>query len=260
VDFGLLIRVGKAANQGQRWRLVIDDSQIDWAALEARIESRGKSHQKKMETARRHKSLVNGINQHAGKQHLPATGKQHLPALVNGINPLKDHIETQGNTSSSSTESSTNDSAPSPIAKTDEADDLKQLMQEATEIAQQKAASDPPHGSQTDEPDTDSDLADVVQAYTDNIGMIGPLIREEIIAALDEFPKWWVLDAIKEGATHSARSWKYVSAVLSDWRANGHARTPDSADPPPPTHVVLPDIDLMDEWEKQYNEYWGAKS
>jgi DnaD/phage-associated family protein len=62
----------------------------------------------------------------------------------------------------------------------------------------------------------------VFTCYENNIGVITPVIRDEILEALDEaYPVEWILDAIKISAEQNKRSWAYARAILERWKVEG---------------------------------------
>lgn len=63
----------------------------------------------------------------------------------------------------------------------------------------------------------------VFKVYEENIGALTPLVAESISEALAEHPESDVIDAIKVAVEGNARSWKYVTAVLRRWAAEGRA-------------------------------------
>jgi DnaD/phage-associated family protein len=63
----------------------------------------------------------------------------------------------------------------------------------------------------------------VFRVYEENIGALTPLVAESISATLSEHPESDVIDAIKVAVERNARSWKYVTAVLRRWAAEGRA-------------------------------------
>jgi DnaD/phage-associated family protein len=62
---------------------------------------------------------------------------------------------------------------------------------------------------------------DTFTLYEQNIGMLTPLIAEELKEAYRTYPEVWIKDAIKEAAAENKRSWKYVSYTLERWSAKG---------------------------------------
>jgi DnaD/phage-associated family protein len=57
--------------------------------------------------------------------------------------------------------------------------------------------------------------------YEQNIGLITPLLLEELREAEERYPTPWIEDAIREAVRSNARSWRYVRKVLERWAANG---------------------------------------
>ena len=57
--------------------------------------------------------------------------------------------------------------------------------------------------------------------YEQNIGMITPMIAEELKEAQKLYPPQWVEEAFKEAVTLNKRSWKYVARILERWASEG---------------------------------------
>lgn len=57
--------------------------------------------------------------------------------------------------------------------------------------------------------------------YEQNIGMLTPLIAEELREAEQTYPAEWVEEAFREAVSLNKRSWKYIRAILERWRAEG---------------------------------------
>ncbi len=64
---------------------------------------------------------------------------------------------------------------------------------------------------------------DIFTLYEDNIGMLTPLIADELRQAEKLYPEGWIGDAIKEAITHNKRNWRYISAILERWSREGRA-------------------------------------
>lgn len=62
---------------------------------------------------------------------------------------------------------------------------------------------------------------DVFSLYEQNIGMLTPMIAEELRDALKVYSEAWLRDAIKEAVNHNKRKWSYISAILERWTAEG---------------------------------------
>jgi DNA replication protein len=62
---------------------------------------------------------------------------------------------------------------------------------------------------------------DIFSLYEQNIGMLTPMIAEELRDALKVYSEAWIRDAIKEAVNHNKRKWSYISAILERWTAEG---------------------------------------
>jgi DNA replication protein len=62
---------------------------------------------------------------------------------------------------------------------------------------------------------------DIFSLYEENIGMLTPMIAEELRDALKVYPENWIRDAIKEAVNHNKRKWSYIAAILERWTAEG---------------------------------------
>jgi DNA replication protein len=65
------------------------------------------------------------------------------------------------------------------------------------------------------------EAVDVFTLYEQNIGMLTPLISEEIKEAGRQYPEVWVKDAIKEAANMNKRNWRYIERILEHWSTEG---------------------------------------
>lgn len=61
----------------------------------------------------------------------------------------------------------------------------------------------------------------VLDLYEQNIGIITPIVLEELRAAEERYPTEWISQAIREAVQANARSWRYVKKILERWAANG---------------------------------------
>ena len=57
--------------------------------------------------------------------------------------------------------------------------------------------------------------------YEQNIGLIQPLITEELKEAEKFYPPQWIEEAFKEAVTLNKRSWKYIARILERWASEG---------------------------------------
>ena len=61
----------------------------------------------------------------------------------------------------------------------------------------------------------------VFALYEANIGMLTPMVAEQLRDAEQEYPAEWIADAIREATERNARSWRYIATVLERWQAEG---------------------------------------
>ena len=70
--------------------------------------------------------------------------------------------------------------------------------------------------------------------YEENIGLLTPLIADELREAEQTYPAAWIEDAFREAVSLNKRSWKYIRAILERWRTEGRGdetgRRPAEAD------------------------------
>jgi len=65
------------------------------------------------------------------------------------------------------------------------------------------------------------ELPDIFTLYEQNIGMLTPMIAEELREAEKLYPESWIRDAIKEAVNQSKRKWSYIQAILERWSTEG---------------------------------------
>ncbi|GMA64731.1 DnaD domain protein [Alicyclobacillus fastidiosus] len=69
---------------------------------------------------------------------------------------------------------------------------------------------------------TDIELGQIARAYqAEGFGQITPMVREKLIAMLEDFDFEWVSEAFLEAVTHKATTLAYVQTVLNNWRKAG---------------------------------------
>jgi DnaD/phage-associated family protein len=61
----------------------------------------------------------------------------------------------------------------------------------------------------------------VFTLYEQNIGMLTPLIAEELREAEQTYPASWIEEAFREAVSLNKRSWKYIHAILERWSTEG---------------------------------------
>jgi len=62
---------------------------------------------------------------------------------------------------------------------------------------------------------------DIFTLYEQNIGMLTPMIAEELREAEKLYPVTWVKDAIKEAVNQNKRKISYILAILERWSSEG---------------------------------------
>jgi DNA replication protein len=80
------------------------------------------------------------------------------------------------------------------------------------------------------------DLPDIFTLYEQNIGMLTPMIADELRYAEKQYPQDWIRDAIKEAALYNKRNIKYIAKILENWSIEGktdgtYQRHPEKTDP-----------------------------
>ena len=77
-------------------------------------------------------------------------------------------------------------------------------------------------GEAAQEPEQDREMRpNVFALYEDNIGIISPMISEDLREAERLYPDAWIEDAIREAVAQNKRSWRYVQRILERWEREG---------------------------------------
>ena len=61
----------------------------------------------------------------------------------------------------------------------------------------------------------------IFDLYEQNIGLITPLIAEELQQAEEDYPSEWIEDAFREAVGYNRRSWRYIHRILENWATRG---------------------------------------
>lgn len=72
----------------------------------------------------------------------------------------------------------------------------------------------------------------LITIYEQNIGLITPLLLDELREAEERYPAHWIEDAIREAVRSNARSWRYIRKVLERWATNGRQDAKDRGERP----------------------------
>lgn len=63
----------------------------------------------------------------------------------------------------------------------------------------------------------------VFALYEDNVGMLTPMISDQLREAEETYPASWIEDAFREAVVQNKRSWRYVSRILERWDREGRS-------------------------------------
>jgi DNA replication protein len=112
-----------------------------------------------------------------------------------------------------------------PVSRDDKAEDLYFLNTEQDRQAAEKVQSGEIKleglKASAPIPVTTEPLPDIYTLYEQNVGMLTPLIADELKDAEKQYPSNWIRDAIKEAALHNKRSIKYITKILENWSVEG---------------------------------------
>jgi DnaD/phage-associated family protein len=79
----------------------------------------------------------------------------------------------------------------------------------------------PPRANLVPEPVTPQERPNIFALYEQNIGLLTPLIVEELKEAEREYPSDWIAEAIRLAVEHNKRNWRYARAILERWKTEG---------------------------------------
>jgi DnaD/phage-associated family protein len=66
-----------------------------------------------------------------------------------------------------------------------------------------------------------SEKPTIFDLYESNIGILTPIIGEELKDAANIYPDTWIEDAFREAVTNNKRNWRYISRILQRWNDEG---------------------------------------
>jgi DnaD/phage-associated family protein len=61
----------------------------------------------------------------------------------------------------------------------------------------------------------------IYELYEQNIGLLTPLLADELREAATTYPEAWIADAFREAVAQNKRSWRYVQRILENWSSGG---------------------------------------
>jgi DNA replication protein len=62
---------------------------------------------------------------------------------------------------------------------------------------------------------------DIFNLYEQNIGLLSPIIADELREAEKIYPEEWIRDAFKEAVSLNKRNWRYIERILENWTSEG---------------------------------------
>ena len=65
------------------------------------------------------------------------------------------------------------------------------------------------------------DRPNIFVLYEQNIGLLSPLLADELKDAADQYPAEWIEAAFLEAGQHNKRKWSYIRAILRRWETEG---------------------------------------
>jgi DNA replication protein len=61
----------------------------------------------------------------------------------------------------------------------------------------------------------------IFELYEDNVGLVSPIIADELRDAEATYPADWIEDAFRIAVTNNVRKWRYIYAILERWANEG---------------------------------------
>jgi DNA replication protein len=63
--------------------------------------------------------------------------------------------------------------------------------------------------------------SDIYNLYEQNIGMLTPILAEELQEAEHRYPAEWIEEAFRIALRSNVRNWKYINGILKRWEREG---------------------------------------
>lgn len=71
------------------------------------------------------------------------------------------------------------------------------------------------------EPASTEEMPNIFTLYEQHIGLLTPMIAEDLKEAEKLYPASWIEDAFREAVALNKRSWRYISKILERWASQG---------------------------------------
>jgi DNA replication protein len=95
--------------------------------------------------------------------------------------------------------------------------------------AEQLAAA---QGALTPADEPPAERPSLIGLYEQNIGLVTPMLVDELREAEERYPRAWIEEAMREAVRANARSWRYIRKVLERWATNGRQDAAHRAERP----------------------------
>jgi len=76
-------------------------------------------------------------------------------------------------------------------------------------------------GEVSAEPVATAERPNIFVLYERNIGLLQPIIAEELQEAEGAYPQEWIQEAFRIAVENNVRNWKYIRRILERWAAEG---------------------------------------
>jgi DnaD/phage-associated family protein len=61
----------------------------------------------------------------------------------------------------------------------------------------------------------------VFRLYEQNVGLLTPIIADQLIEATERYPLDWIEEAFAEAVNYNKRNWRYIRSILENWATEG---------------------------------------
>jgi len=74
----------------------------------------------------------------------------------------------------------------------------------------------------------------IYELYEQNVGLLTPLIAEELLEAEQSYPADWIEEAFREAVAYNKRNWRYIRRILDNWASRGRGERGENRGYPQP--------------------------
>ena len=67
------------------------------------------------------------------------------------------------------------------------------------------------------------DTPNIFALYEQNVGLLSPIIADELREAEELYPSTWITEAIQEAVKRNVRNWRYIARILERWEHEGRS-------------------------------------